>query len=127
MMKEEFERLAGYEVSFEDYNKVIEPMYMATNLSKEDFIKTIDKKRFEVKKQKSEKQIQLEADLKDEMEGLKEEVKFFEGRIETLKMYASIETDKMMLNGWKEEIKNCKEEIRIYKVRINNIKWVLAS
>ena len=30
MMKHEFEALAGYEVSFEDYNRVIEPMYMAT-------------------------------------------------------------------------------------------------
>lgn len=49
MMKEEFERLAGYEVSFEDYNKVIEPMYMATNLSKEEFVKVIDKKRFALK------------------------------------------------------------------------------
>lgn len=39
MMKHEFEALAGYEVSFEDYNRIIEPMYMATELSKEDFVK----------------------------------------------------------------------------------------
>lgn len=49
MMKHEFERLAGYEVSAEDYNKIIEPMYMATDLSKEDFVKVIDKKRFALK------------------------------------------------------------------------------
>lgn len=46
MMKHEFEALAGYEVSFEDYNRVIEPMYTATELSKEDFVKCIDRKRF---------------------------------------------------------------------------------
>lgn len=46
MMKHEFEALAGYEVSAEDYNKIIEPMYMATDLSKEEFVKVIDKKRF---------------------------------------------------------------------------------
>ena len=46
MMKHEFEALAGYEVSIEDYNKIIEPMYMATDLNKEDFVKVIDKKRF---------------------------------------------------------------------------------
>ena len=46
MMKHEFEALAGYEVSFEDYNRIIEPMYMATELSKEDFVKCIDRKRF---------------------------------------------------------------------------------
>lgn len=45
-MKEEFEKVAGYEVSYEDYNQIIEPMYMATNLSKEDFVQCVNKKRF---------------------------------------------------------------------------------
>lgn len=49
MMKQEFEALAGYEVSFEDYNNIIEPMYMASNLSKADFVQTINKKRFALK------------------------------------------------------------------------------
>lgn len=49
MMKHEFEEIAGYEVSFEDYNNIIEPMYMATNLSKQDFVQTINKKRFALK------------------------------------------------------------------------------
>ena len=49
MMKHEFEELAGYEVSNDDYNNIIEPMYMATNMSKADFVKCIDKKRFEKK------------------------------------------------------------------------------
>ena len=51
MMKQEFEALAGYEVSTEDYNNIIEPMYLATDLSKQDFVKTISKKRFAVKKE----------------------------------------------------------------------------
>lgn len=49
MTKSEFEKLAGYEVSNSDYNDIIEPMYMATNLSKEEFVKVIDKKRFAIK------------------------------------------------------------------------------
>lgn len=49
MMKYEFEALAGYEVSDADYNNIIEPMYMATNLSKQDFVQTINKKRFALK------------------------------------------------------------------------------
>lgn len=57
MMKHEFERIAGYEVSAEDYNNIIEPMYMATNLSKEDFVKTISKKRFAVVKKEEEKAV----------------------------------------------------------------------
>ena len=47
MMDQEFMEIAGYEVSFEDYNNIIEPMYMALpNVSKQDFVKMIDRKRF---------------------------------------------------------------------------------
>ena len=49
MLKEEFERLAGYEVSPEDYYKVIEPMYGATDLTKAEFVKCLDRKRFALK------------------------------------------------------------------------------
>ena len=49
MMKIEFEALAGYEVSVADYDNIIEPMYMATELSKEDFVKVICKERFALK------------------------------------------------------------------------------
>lgn len=46
MTHEEFEKLAGYEVSLADYQDIIEPMYMATNLDKQDFVECINKKRF---------------------------------------------------------------------------------
>ena len=52
MMWKEFEELAGYEVSFKDYSEIIEPMYMATNLSKQEFVKVIDRKRFALKTKK---------------------------------------------------------------------------
>ena len=44
MMKNEFEKLAGYEVTDEMYYNVIEPMYNACPLSKQDFIKLLNKK-----------------------------------------------------------------------------------
>ena len=48
MMWEEFEKIAGYEVSYEDYHNIIEPMYMAVpeTVSKQEFVKMLDKKRF---------------------------------------------------------------------------------
>ena len=50
MMWKEFEEIAGYEVSADDYHKIIEPMYMALpDVSKADFVKMIDKKRFALK------------------------------------------------------------------------------
>lgn len=46
MMWKEFEELAGYEVSYETYSTIIEPMYMAVpdSMSKQEFVKLIDKK-----------------------------------------------------------------------------------
>lgn len=38
MMKEEFERMVGFEVLTEQFKNVIEPMYNATNLTKEEFV-----------------------------------------------------------------------------------------
>lgn len=62
MMKHEFEQLAGYEVTYEDYSKVIEPMYMAVNLSKQEFVKVIDRKRFDFRaKEKAEKKAMVKA------------------------------------------------------------------
>lgn len=49
MTKFEFEKIAGYEVSNEDYNNIIEPMYYATDLNKQDFVKTLNRKAFEIK------------------------------------------------------------------------------
>lgn len=71
MMWKEFEELAGYEVSYEDYNNVIEPMYMAlpAQYSKQDFIKMIDKKRFALKTKK-----QLVKEMKELADQIREVV-----------------------------------------------------
>ena len=49
MMQEEFEKLAGYEVSYDDYVNIIEPMYLATDMDKSAFVECINKKRFALK------------------------------------------------------------------------------
>lgn len=46
MMWKEFEEIAGYEVTYETYTNIIEPMYNAVNLDKRDFVKLLDKKAF---------------------------------------------------------------------------------
>ena len=47
MMWKEFEEIAGYEVSYDDYHDYIEPMYMALpTVTKAEFVKMIDRKRF---------------------------------------------------------------------------------
>ena len=50
MNYEEFIRIAGYEVSFETYKNIIEPMYMTTDIiDKKEFCKSFSKKLFGIK------------------------------------------------------------------------------
>lgn len=44
MLKEEFEKISGIEVSDYNYKNIVEPMYMAVNLDKKDFIKLLNLK-----------------------------------------------------------------------------------
>lgn len=67
MMYSEFEALAGYEVRYEDYTNIIEPMYMASNLSKEEFVKCINMKRFALRPLD-----ELEREMRKIAQGLKE-------------------------------------------------------
>lgn len=41
MMYEEFTEISGCEISFDKYDKIIEPMYMALDMSKQDFCQMI--------------------------------------------------------------------------------------
>lgn len=41
MMYEEFVNISGLNVSYEDYTNIVEPMYMSTVMSKQEFIKFI--------------------------------------------------------------------------------------
>lgn len=122
MMKYEFENIAGYRVSEEDYNKIIEPMYNATDLDKIDFVKVIDRKRFEIKEEKTAEQLALEKQLNAELGMLKADVEWYESRIEMYKNYLGDEDQEY----WKNEIKSAKNQISHLKNRIKSIKWVLA-
>ncbi|MDO4295039.1 MAG: hypothetical protein Q4D90_02635 [bacterium] len=48
MTQQEFEKIAHTKVSCDVYHDVIEPMYMATPLSKEEFVKSLNLNRFDV-------------------------------------------------------------------------------
>ena len=86
MMWEEFENLAGYQVTYEDYTNVIEPMYMATNLSKQDFIKCLDYKRFSIQYKKA----QLKKTLLKQMREKAEIMKAYCGHCDTYEVYAEL-------------------------------------
>jgi len=83
MMHHEFEQIAGYEVSYEDYHNIIEPMYMATNLSKQEFVKVIDEKRFSIQYKKA----QLKKSLLKQMKEIAQIMKDYCGHRDTYEEY----------------------------------------
>lgn len=122
MMKHEFEAIAGYEVSFEDYENIIEPMYMSTNLDKYEFIKCLDRKRFEVKAQESEETKRIKREAKAEIESLKSLIKGYKSDIEWCKAYYKEDGDK----AWKVNIKNYQMYIQTMKNRIDELRFVIG-
>lgn len=78
MMKHEFETIAGYSVTEDDYYNIIEPMYMSLEtVTKYEFVKLLDKKRFS-KEYKREQYIKA---LKKAGKAMFEKC----GRVETVK------------------------------------------
>ena len=65
MMWSEFEKIAGYEVSYDDYTNIIEPMYNAVELSKQEFVKTLNRKQFDLKYKKEQEKKKLVRELKE--------------------------------------------------------------
>ena len=47
MLHEEFAHIAGYEVTYETYKNIIEPMYTALDLPKAEFVKLLNRKALE--------------------------------------------------------------------------------
>lgn len=86
MMWEEFERIAGYEVSYEDYTNIIEPMYNATTLNKQDFIKCLDRKQFDLGYKRKVEEKKLIARMKE----LAQDMKDLCGRTTTYEEYEEL-------------------------------------
>ena len=86
MMWSEFERIAGYEVSYEDYTNVIEPMYMATNLTKEQFVRTLNRKEFDVQYKKAQAKKALTKELRAVAARMYEEA----GRVSTYETFSEL-------------------------------------
>ena len=123
MMQFEFERIAGYKVSNDDYENIIEPMYMATGLDKYEFVGVINRERFEVKKSKNH--IEQEEKIKTEITRIEREIDFINKEIEIRERVLSQETDGLWVNTWKSEIKRYNNDIKFLKNRIKDLRWLL--
>ena len=122
-MYTEFIEIAGYEVSFVDYSEIIEPMYNATSLDKWSFVKCIDRKRFEVKREMSEEEKELINSLKEGIKMLKEDNEYWKSRLDSYKELATACPE----DDFSAPIKSYKETIRRNNQRIKEIRFVLSK
>lgn len=127
MMWHEFEELAGYEVSFDDYSNIIEPMYLAVpeTVTKADFVKMIDKKRFALRPLKA-----ILKEMKKDAESLKKSCTHFTDW-ETKEHLESLIDEYMSRRGFKgiagymiesKTIYSCCYPVRIVIYGISNYK-----
>ena len=78
---------------------------------------------------KSEKELQLEAQIKEEIEEHKAEIAKYKGWIKENEVFAGYwkeQGDKEMVAFYKNPTKSWKQEIKYHKNQIAALKWVLA-
>ena len=121
MMYSEFVAGTGCKDNEHNYKvfQDLEIMYMNSNLTKNE-IYEYGKKL--VNNSKSEKEIKFEAEIKAQIEDLKETIRFYQEQLEMYKTFYSMDNDK----AWKHNIQNCKMYIKEAKQKIQGLKWVLA-
>lgn len=114
MMWNEFEEIAGYRVRFETYKNIIEPMYLAIpqTISKVEFVKMLDRKRFEYIPEKSQEQIKIEKKLRAEINGYIDEISYLESRIGDYNRMLDDETDARWIKEYKSLIKINRNRIK---------------
>lgn len=107
--------------------KDLEIMYMNSDMTKAE-IYEYGKKL--VDNSKSEAQLKVEAEVKDEIEEHKAQIATYKGFIadnERLMEYWKAIGDKEMVAFYKNPIKYWKQEIKHHKDKINALKWILGE
>ena len=128
MMYSEFVTGTGCKENDHNYKvfKNLEIMYMNSDMSKAE-IYEYGKKL--VDNSKSEEQLKLEAEIKDQIESLKAEIESEKSYIEWKSEMQSYwkEVDKQMFKMNASTIKAAKQRIKELKAEIACLKWVLES
>ena len=129
MLYNEFIQGTGCRATEKNYKvyKELEIIYMNTDCTKEH-IYEMGKKL--VDNSKTEKELELERQIKDEIETNKRQIEIYKGEIEWKESLIDInpmtQTDIEWNKDCKRMIKYYKEQIKFHRNKINALKWVLA-
>ena len=130
MLKSEFESLIGKEVSYETF-EMYESMYSALpeNISKVDFVNMLNIKAIpeseEAVKRRQERE-GLVSDIKDQIEGKKAEIKYFERENERYRSYITEEVSKEDVKLYRNWIRGNNRYIEKLRAEIKELKWLIA-
>ena len=128
MLYSEFVEATGCRETEKNYNvyKELEIIYMNTDCTKEHIyemgMKLVDNS-------KTEKELELERQIKEEIEAYKEDIERYKSDLyftEADLRYWQAEGDKTMVSLKKNSVKYYKGEIKALRNKINALKWVLA-
>ena len=130
MMKEEFEKLIGKEVSFDTFS-MYEAMYSALpeNVNKQQFVKMLnidaipeDPEAIERRKKREE----FINGIKDQIAGKKAEIKYFEQENERYRSYITEEESKEDAKLYHNWIRGNNRYIEKLRAEIKELKWLIA-
>lgn len=131
MLQKEFEEMIGKEVGYDTYD-IYERMYVASGLSKQEFVKTLNIEAIP----ESERAIKAREESKKITDGWKAEIKEHEANIEDCKKdiawkkemesWCLEHGDKEGSKMWKREVKSLNENIRYERGKIKELNWLLA-
>lgn len=130
MMKEEFEKLIGKEVSYDTFS-MYEAMYNALpeNVNKQQFVEmlninAIPESEYATKRREDSKALteEIKQKIREEQEkinNLKKDITYYKSLIEE-------ETDKEMISMYKRHISYNRAEVRFCKNRIAEYRWIIG-
>lgn len=129
MLYQEFVEGTGCRDNDHNYKvyKDLEVLYMNSDISKAE-IYEYGKKL--VDNSKSEKELQVEAEVKAEIADHKAEIESYKRWIEDNQRMAGYwkeQGDKEMVAFYRNPVKTWKEQIRYHREQINALKWILSA
>lgn len=130
MMKCEFETLIGKEVSYETF-EMYESMYSALpeNISKVDFVNMLNIKAIPESEEAIERRKKREEfinDIKDQIEGKKADIKYFEQENERYRSYIAEEESKEDIKLYRGWIRGNNRYIEKLRAEVKELKFLIA-
>lgn len=126
MMYSEFVAGTGCRENEHNYEvfKNLEIMYMNSDMSKEE-IYEYGKKL--VDNSKSEEQMKLEKEIKEEIKECRKEIRWNNSQIAMYETFLETESNNEWRADWKSAIKGYRQSNREIRARIKGLKWVLGA